>query len=122
MTIKMITKNFSAEELGCRCGHCTAGIQLGFARHLQELRDTLGIPLPISSGVRCTAHNAAEGGAPNSRHIYGDAVDICWTQMSGEQKLRLITTAYKLGFVGFGFHKLYLHLDDRQGNVVQWFY
>ena len=89
---------------------------------LQPLRDLVGFSLPISSGVRCGTHNAAVGGAPASRHLYGDAVDITWTQMSGAQKLQLLQAARSLGFSGFGLSPLFLHLDTREGPVVTWFY
>ena len=89
---------------------------------LQPLRDMVGFALPISSGVRCSVHNAAVGGAAGSRHLYGDAVDITWTQMTGDQKLQLIHAAHKLGFHGFGLSPLFLHLDGRDGQLVTWFY
>jgi uncharacterized protein YcbK (DUF882 family) len=64
----------------------------------------------------------AEGGAPNSRHIYGDAADITWTQMSGEERMRLLAMAYKLGFTGVGIAANFLHLDTRAGHVAFWTY
>lgn len=43
---------------------------------LQPLRDYFGVPLYINSGFRCPALNAALKGAPNSRHLYGQAADF----------------------------------------------
>lgn len=49
---------------------------------LEHLLSTLhnkgwsGTTLTILSGYRTPLHNAAVGGAPTSRHIYGDAVDV----------------------------------------------
>ena len=43
---------------------------------LEPLREHFGVPIKINSGFRCRALNAAVGGAPNSYHIKGRAVDI----------------------------------------------
>ena len=43
---------------------------------LQPLRDGIGKPIKISSGYRCKRLNKKIGGAPNSEHIEGKAVDI----------------------------------------------
>ncbi|MFJ2273466.1 D-Ala-D-Ala carboxypeptidase family metallohydrolase [Streptomyces sp. NPDC087866] len=44
---------------------------------LEALRHALGDrPITINSGFRSTSCNSAVGGAPNSRHLYGDAADL----------------------------------------------
>lgn len=43
---------------------------------LQPLRDYMGIPGIINSGYRCPKLNAKVGGASNSAHMLGTAVDI----------------------------------------------
>lgn len=44
---------------------------------LQAMRRALGnVPIQISSGFRSYACNSAVGGASNSRHLYGDGVDL----------------------------------------------
>lgn len=43
---------------------------------LQPLRDKLGKPIRISSGYRCKRLNKAIGGAINSQHTEGKAVDL----------------------------------------------
>jgi hypothetical protein len=44
--------------------------------HLQELRDSVGAAVTVTSGYRSPAYNASVGGAEWSRHMYGDAADI----------------------------------------------
>ncbi|HXJ02091.1 MAG TPA: D-Ala-D-Ala carboxypeptidase family metallohydrolase [Micropepsaceae bacterium] len=45
---------------------------------LEAVRELLGHPITVSSGYRCPALNAAIGGAANSAHMFGYAVDfIC---------------------------------------------
>ena len=46
------------------------------ARCLDEVQWLLGHPLQINSGYRCAALNEAVGGAPNSQHCRGEAVDF----------------------------------------------
>lgn len=47
---------------------------------LQDIRDVIGKPMTISSGVRCPELNKAVGGTADSRHQKGLAADI---QISG---------------------------------------
>jgi hypothetical protein len=43
---------------------------------LQPLRNALDYPIKISSGYRCPRLNTHIKGAPNSQHMYGQAVDL----------------------------------------------
>lgn len=43
---------------------------------LDDWRNLLGGPQIVNSGYRDPAHNAGVGGMPNSRHMFGDAVDL----------------------------------------------
>lgn len=43
---------------------------------LDPLREAWGGPVVVNSGYRSPALNAAVGGAPRSRHMYGEAADI----------------------------------------------
>ena len=47
-----------------------------FMWFLDELREEWGSPLLVSSGYRCPKLNKAVGGASNSSHQYGYAVDL----------------------------------------------
>jgi hypothetical protein len=47
------------------------------ARGLDRVRRLLGHRLDIASGYRSPALNAAVGGAPQSQHTRGEAVDFC---------------------------------------------
>lgn len=63
---------------------------------LDALADRLGAPIPILSGYRDPAHNAAQGGAANSQHLYGTAADI------DEHYGLTIDQADQVGFSGRG--------------------
>ena len=46
------------------------------AIQLDRVRALLGVPVLVSSGFRCQAVNEAIGGAKNSQHTLGQAVDF----------------------------------------------
>lgn len=78
--------NFTYPELN-KCNSTWAGgaVAAGTAKanalssmwKLQALRHALGDQsIRVTSGFRSTSCNSAVGGATNSRHLYGDAVDL----------------------------------------------
>jgi len=58
------------------------------AQNLENIRTAIGNrPMDVRSGYRNPAHNAGlipNPGAPNSRHIYGDAADIANGDFNGD--------------------------------------
>lgn len=54
------------------------------ARKLQDVRNIIGCPLRITSGYRPAAYNKQIGGAPNSYHTKGLAVDFRPAPIDGE--------------------------------------
>ena len=74
-------KHFTRDEFKCKCGgkYCNGfhtEPQEKLVRLLDAMRENLGVPITIISGVRCTKHNANVGGVANSRHLSGKAADI----------------------------------------------
>ena len=65
---KHIENRINAEEVNNLVRLCEAV--------LEPLRAHFGQPIRINSGFRCRALNAAVGGAANSYHTKGRAVDI----------------------------------------------
>lgn len=88
-------KHWSPEEFRCRCGEYHEPYCDGFPvlpdRTLLELADDIreqfGKPAHRSSAIRCTQHNADEGGVANSRHLSGKALDFYIEGISGVQLL-----------------------------------
>lgn len=86
---------WSREEFRCRCGgkYCS-GFPAEPDRVLVELvddiRETAGKPGHASSGLRCRTWNRIQGGAVNSRHMTGKALDFCIEGMPGSQLLSLV--------------------------------
>lgn len=57
---------------------------------LEPVRELLDAPVIISSGYRCERLNAAVGGEPDSRHLFGDAADITTPAMSVDELYKKI--------------------------------
>ena len=72
---------FNREEFRCKCGgkYCNGfpvEPEESLVRTLDKIREKLGMPITINSGIRCATHNANEGGVANSQHLYGRAADL----------------------------------------------
>jgi len=121
-----LSRNFTLDELACKCGKCDTTVEeinSNLVYQLQKLRDSFGLPIKIASGYRCPEHNKAIGGAPNSQHMRGTAVDICTRHLRGEQRYQLIQLIFRLStFNGVGIGGGRLHVDVRAGTPVMWFY
>lgn len=74
---------------------------------LQSIRDEIGHPIIITSGYRCSALNSLVGGAKNSNHLHGLAVDI---QCKGRQ-LELAKIIQQHRFHECIIHNNYIHLS-----------
>lgn len=70
-----IAPNFQRKEFACKCGCGFDDINLDLVADLQTIRTGLGNQMIITSGCRCSTHNARVGGVRNSHHLYGDAAD-----------------------------------------------
>lgn len=80
--VKTFTKNFKPQEFKCECGGrgCTGyptymkDFQLV---HLQTIRTHYGVPMQVTSGMRCKWYNSHIGGSiSNSLHLQGQATDF----------------------------------------------
>jgi len=111
--IEMLSRNFSKSELSCNCGECEPIISDILVTRLQSLRDICGHSLSINSGYRCPKHNKAIGGAPNSMHTKGIAVDISTSGWGADKLHRFLSLAFSLGFNGIGIASNYFHIDVR---------
>lgn len=114
-----ISKNFTDVELWCP--HCRKLPKSELITKLQEFRDVWGKPLRITSGYRCKEHNDKIGGAPNSKHVLGEAVDIACTDAADRYKM--LALAFKLGWGGIAYSKNFVHLDLRSvATPASWTY
>lgn len=118
---EQLSNNFKLSELQCPCPACDGGRPTAdLVRKLQGLRDLSGLPLLVTSGVRCAAHNATVGGKSGSQHVLGNAADLHY--QNGDELFKLIANALRVGFTGLGIAKSYVHVDVRQTERVAWTY
>lgn len=91
---------FSVEELTCRCGCGKMLMDNDFMLWLVAVRDCFGMVMPVTSGYRCPAHNAAVSSTGDSGpHTTGKAVDVLIARGRATQLVRL---ALEMGVRGIG--------------------
>ena len=109
---------FSVDELKCK-GTDECEMDEGFMKKLEVLRHEFNEPMIVSSGYRHESYNQVIGGAKNSPHLYGKAVDIV---ISGKSAYRLMKLAIEHGFTGIGVsqrgphEKRFLHIDTMENS------
>ena len=114
--------HFQAKEFSCPC--CGENeIHQGVIHVLEEVRKVVGVPLRISSGVRCPSHNKNVGGAPKSFHQpqengRGYAADFTFSLPSMKAPMnivRLYTIASEEGGDEGGviLYPTWVHIDSR---------
>lgn len=107
---------FTPKELASK-GDGSIKISVPALDKLEALREAVGCPIIINSAYRDPIHNAKVGGAPLSRHKFGDAFDI---SLATVEKDKLIKVAQDIGFGGIGInYKSFVHLDNR-GYKARW--
>ena len=105
---------FTEEEMACKgTGECE--MEPEFMDKLIAIREQIGKPMIITSGYRHLAHNSTIGGAKNSPHLCGRAVDV---KVAGGEALELIEVALQNGMTGIGVKQRvpndirFIHIDD----------
>ena len=78
------------------------------------LRRYIGKPITINSGYRTPSYNKAIGGAKQSQHMEGTAVDIVVKDYTPEEVAHL---GKLLGFRGIGLYNTFCHLDVRHDGA-----
>jgi uncharacterized protein YcbK (DUF882 family) len=119
-----LSAHFTAAELACKCcGYLFVSDAVKrLLDSLEILRSQIGGPIQIVSGCRCLKHNREIGGAPNSRHLYGDAADLYVAGVS-PQELRQIVKSICPQIKGIGVGASKFHIDARPGTaLVEWVY
>ena len=116
--------NFTREEFACQCGCGTNEIQDTVIDFCQELRDTLGTPLTVSSGYRCPKHPIEAAKTTPGTHARGLAADIVVSHGDARSLLREALSASK---GGVGVHQKgsgrFVHVDVSEDRTeLLWTY
>lgn len=112
-------KHFSRSEFG-RSGSIEPDEKL--VRLLDQAREIAGVPFAINSGIRSVERNAKAGGAPESAHLSGHAVDIhCPTS---RHRFLIVRALIEVGFYRIGIGATFVHADTDpdKGQEVIWTY
>jgi zinc D-Ala-D-Ala carboxypeptidase len=103
--------NFAQREMICSySGECW--LDPASMNALQRLRDTVGVPLPISSGYRSPDHPVEISKERGGSHTLGKAFDVA---CRGATAYEVIAAAKDCGFTGIGVNQSsegrFIHLD-----------
>lgn len=108
----MSWKYFKKEDFKCKC--CDQNlIDDKLIDLLDELRELVGFPLPVTSGYRCPEHNAKVSSTGlDGPHTTGKAADL---GVSRERAVKVLEVALKMEFTGIGVNQKgearFVHLD-----------
>jgi len=118
-----ISENFSVAEMACQCGCGFCEMDPLFMARLEVLRKRCGdLPLYVTSGCRCKAHDQRV--SPKMKGVGPHAVDsgagvaAVDIRVAGLRAYRVLQEAVLLGFSGVGirqkgpWEKRIIHLDD----------
>ena len=113
-------KHFTREEFACKCcGVCE--MDMDFVKSIDDIRDTLDMPLFIMSGYRCAKHNLEVDGKPNSAHLRGKAVDIKM-ELSRTRYIFMRIALKTFKRVGIGKTFIHVDIDETLPQLVAWMY
>jgi hypothetical protein len=111
----VLSEHFKKSELACHhCQECKVNIELILA--LEKLRNKVNRPIIITSGYRCLIHNRSIGGAKQSQHLYGNAVDI---KIGGLSPTTVAGLAKQCGFTWTKVYATWTHIDIRRTQLAR---
>lgn len=118
-----VSNHFKLYEFECKDGSHQVVLHPELPEKLENLRALVSqvlskeTPLIINSGYRNESHNKAEGGAKNSQHLYGTAVDLRLPKGLTIDEFADLGEA--VGFDGIGKYNGRVHFDVR-GYKARW--
>jgi hypothetical protein len=88
---------------------------IGLAKEFDAIRRAWGGPILVTSGYRPEPFNRQVGGVPNSRHVFGDALDISPADGRLTEMFQWLKVRWS-GGLGDGRRRGFLHIDMRDGG------
>ena len=125
-----LSKNFSRYEVHCSCGCGASWVSPKLIEKLQHVRDVVGKPMTITSGVRCEAFNSSIKGSLVSSHMpnedgMGLAVDIACITSQGRYEMVDVAIKFfrRIGIAGeHSGNFIHLDVDPNKTQDVIWTY
>ena len=114
----MLSPNFSRDEFKCNCCCGFNSVDAELLRVMQKIRDHFDQPITITSGNRCSQHNARIGGKDKSYHKRGMACDFKIKNITPELVLEFLDQEFPDKY-GVGTYETFNHLDVRL-NKTRW--
>lgn len=111
-----LSQHFSRSEFACKCGCGFDTVDSILLETLEAIRLNFKVPVKITSGCRCLAHNEAVDGVPDSQHTLGRAADI---QLKGVPPSEVADYVESIG-VSVGRYSNFTHVDSRSGQPKRW--
>ena len=122
--------NLRWEELGCKDGtpypeKWRSNRARLLAAEFELIRSIIGGPIAILSAYRTEEHNKKVGGARNSQHVVGKALDLrCpkgWTPTRMALVVKALVKDGKSRIKGLGIYPWGIHIDIRTApELVVW--
>lgn len=120
-----LSPHFKVKEFACKDGSDAVKIDDALVTALERIRAHFGKAVNINSGYRSPAYNAQIGGATNSQHVQGVAVDFRVTGVNPREIARYLETTFPGGGQGLydyapGDKPGFNHIDVRAGKA-RWY-
>lgn len=115
-----LSPHFTRDEFECSCGCGFDTVDTMLLITLELIREKFNVPVKITSGARCRAHNEKVGGKPGSKHLVGKAADFKVKGFAPSVVQEWIRTMYPDTY-GVGKGASFTHLDVRE-NRADWGY
>lgn len=117
-----LSENFNSisDKMHCPCCNAFQYSEV-FIKRVQVLRYLLDVPFVLDRKgggfFRCRIYNDQIGGAKDSRHLYGDAMDLSHLGWSGSDRHFFVEQAINLG-MSVGIYSNFFHIDLRSNPVL----
>ena len=107
-----LSPHFIRSEFACPCGCGCDTVDAELLTVLEAIRNFFGLPVTISSGIRCPTHNDDIGGVGGSQHMTGKAADFTVMHHTPARVHEYLVGKY-LHKYGIGNYQRWTHIDVR---------
>ena len=112
---KKLTENFCVKEFTCKDGSDTIKIDHDYLPLIQRFRQYVEVGVYFNSAYRTPTYNKKVGGATNSYHVKGQALDIpflnSYKYLTSREKMCAFFNT--LGVKGIIIYPTFIHVDTR---------